>query len=334
MSALAPRFDELRSLLEGAERVIVAGHERADGDSVGAVSSLRRHLELENRPVTALLCEPLSPRYAFMEFHRRHEVWDAAKHADLLQSADVFIMCDLSSYSRLGPLAEPLARSSARKVCIDHHPCEEGGPADINLLDPGATATGRIVWDYIRHVGGRVDREIAEGVFVSICTDTGWFRYSNTDAAVLQLAVELASHGLDLPGIHREIYQSFDPALLRLIGHVTRSLHAECEGRFIWAVVRHDLVRDLRVPRVEIDPLLDVLRSAGSVRIVALFTEQADGSFLVSLRSNGNPDVNRIARGWGGGGHAHAAGASLAASRAEDSLRALVGELRRAVPGD
>jgi phosphoesterase RecJ-like protein len=334
MPPLTTRFDELKALIAGSTRVVVAGHARADGDSVGAVSALRRHLEIEGKEVTALLLEPLSPRYAFMEFHRHYEVFDPVRHAPLLAAADVFIMCDLSSVSRLGALGEAVEASRCRTVCVDHHPCEDEGPADVNLLDSTATASGRIVWDYIRHVGGRVDREIAEGVFVSLSTDTGWFRYANTDASVLALAAELAAHRLDIPGTYRTIYQSNSVPMLRLLGHVTRSMNEECGGAFVWAIIRDELVRDLGVQRLDGDPILDVLRSAERVKVVALFTEQPDRSMSVSLRSRGTPDVNRIARSFGGGGHAFAAGTTLEPEVAERDTRRLVAVIRHALRAD
>jgi len=334
MAQLSSRFDELKTLMAESSRVIVAGHPRADGDSVGAVSALRRHLEIEGKDVTALLMEPLSPRYAFMEFSRHYEVFDAARHGALLSSADVFIMCDIASFARLGALGQAARASRCRTVCVDHHPCEDDGPADINLLDSTATASGRIAWDYIRHVGGRVDREIAEGAFVSLSTDSGWFRYANTDASVLALAAELASHRLDLPGIYRTIYQSNSVPMLRLLGHVTRSLNEECEGAFVWAIIRDELVRDLGVGRLDGDPILDVLRSAENVNVVALFTEQPDRSVHVSLRSRGSPDVNRIARAFGGGGHAFAAGTVLEAESAERDVRRLVAAVRQSLRPD
>jgi phosphoesterase RecJ-like protein len=331
MSVLSARFDQLAALLEARKRVVITCHEKADGDAVGAVGALRRHLELTGHEVTALLLEPLSPRYAFMEFARRHEVFDPARHVELVKQAEVLIMCDLSVVSRLGPLAAHLPGSGATTVCIDHHPCDDDGPAELNLLDPRATASGRIVWDYVRHVGGRVDRELAECVFVSVCTDTGWFRYQNTDASVVALAAELAGYGLDLPAIHRAIYQSLDAPMLRLLGHVARSMNEECEGRFVWATIRDEFVRTLGVGRLDTDPILDVLRSSEKAQVVALFTELRDGRVSVSLRSRGAPDVNRVARTLGGGGHAFAAGATLDAERAERDTHALVATVRRAL---
>ncbi len=324
-------FDALRELLAGAERVVVSGHEQADGDAVGATAALRRHLELEGCTVTALLQEPLSPRYGFMEFVRHYEVYDPDRHDALIRAADVFVMCDLSSLGRLGRLQTAVEASEAATVCVDHHPCEDGGPASLNVLDPDARATGQVIWNYIDHVGGRVDREIAESVFVSLCTDTGWFRYPNTDAGVMKLAAQLADYRLDLPEIYRAIYQSNSAPMVRLLGHVARSMNEERDGRLVWAFIRRAFMQELGVARYDADPILDVLRSSGQVELVGLFTEREDGSVSVSLRSRGTPDVNLIARQYGGGGHVYAAGTVLAN---EDAVKDMVSTLRHAVGGD
>lgn len=334
MAANAARFDELRAVLDDARSIVISGHENADGDAVGAVGALRRHLEIEDKDVHAILLEPINSRYGFMEFGRHYEVYDAERHDPLIAGADVFIMCDLSSWSRLGPLADVGERNGLTTVCIDHHPHEGEGPADVNLLDSGATATGRIVWDYIRHVEGKIDREIAESVFVSICTDTGWFRYSNTSSTVLDLAAELSRFQLDVPEIYRSIYQSHSAGMLRLLGHATRFMREECRGAFVWSLIRREFMEELEVDRFDADPILDVLRMGDEVQAVALFTEMADGSFSVSLRSRGVPDMNAIARQFGGGGHVFAAGTTLPANTAEHDIKSLVTVIRRTLRPD
>jgi phosphoesterase RecJ-like protein len=331
MDALRPSFDDLRQLLDGADSVVISGHEKADGDAVGAVASLRRHLELEGKNVTALLSEPLNRRYGFMEFGRNVEVYEPELHDDLVREADVLIMCDLSTMSRLGPLRAAFESSKATIVCFDHHPCDNGGPADIFIHDHTATATGCLTYDYIKHVGGEIDREIAESVFVSISTDTGWFRYPNTSARVMDLVAELASFRLDLPGMFRAIYQSYPTSMVRLLGHVARTMNEECDGELIWAVVRKEIMEDLGVERYEVDPILDVLRSSDDVRIVALFTERDDGSMAVSLRSRGDLNMNIVASLFGGGGHVYAAGTILPAEAAESNRKSLLAHLRRLV---
>jgi phosphoesterase RecJ-like protein len=51
----------------------------------------------------------------------------------------------------------------------------------------------------------------------------------------------------------------------------------------------------------------------GKVKVAAVLKEGHDGTTRVSIRSNPGVDVANIARRFGGGGHAQAAGATIAA---------------------
>jgi phosphoesterase RecJ-like protein len=80
------------------------------------------------------------------------------------------------------------------------------------------------------------------------------------------------------------------------------------------------------------DLVIDPLRSIEGVEVVALLKERFDGKIKLSLRAKRDVDVQRIAAGFGGGGHRKAAGATLsmglaaAAAAVEEQVgRALAG---------
>jgi phosphoesterase RecJ-like protein len=72
-------------------------------------------------------------------------------------------------------------------------------------------------------------------------------------------------------------------------------------------------------------------RSVQGTRLALLFRPLASGSIKVSFRSVGDVDVATFARGFGGGGHAKASGASIAGTLDEvqrtvlDAARGLLG---------
>ena len=117
--------------------------------------------------------------------------------------------------------------------------------------------------------------------------------------------------------------------MVRLMGHVARTMNEECDGTLIWAHVRRDFIQDLDVERYEVDPILDLLRSGETARVVVLFTGLADGRMSVSLRSRGELDMNVVAREFGGGGHLHAAGTTLDAETCDEDRRRMVAMLRK-----
>ena len=61
-----------------------------------------------------------------------------------------------------------------------------------------------------------------------------------------------------------------------------------------------------------IDHIVDYARRLRGVEVAVLLRELGDGRTKVSLRSNGDVNVARIAREFGGGGHDKAAGALVA----------------------
>ena len=74
----------------------------------------------------------------------------------------------------------------------------------------------------------------------------------------------------------------------------------------------------------ETDQLIDRIRSTRAADVAAMFKQQQDGSWRVSLRSKG-PSVGELARARGGGGHELAAG--FTAPDRDEAARDLVAAL-------
>ncbi len=297
-------------VVERSAMFLLSGHVNIDGDSLGSMLGMYHFLRQRGKLVRALCFEPLAERYAFLGGSDIVEVFDPAVHTEFARGADVFMMFDFSGTGRMPGLWEIVRGGRALKVCVDHHPAESL-PGDLNLHVASAPATGKIVLDLIRALGGEVDRRIAEALLVAIATDTGWFRYNNTTAQVLRDAADLLALGLDAAAIYREIYQRNEVPLIRLMGRVAASLKEELGGRLLWATVPQSLVVELGVGPFETDELLDLMRTSNAAECVALFRELVDGSVRVNLRSRGRLDVSALARRIGGGGHLHAGGATL-----------------------
>jgi bifunctional oligoribonuclease and PAP phosphatase NrnA len=77
-------------------------------------------------------------------------------------------------------------------------------------------------------------------------------------------------------------------------------------------ITRKDL-KETGVGADETDLLIDAVRATRDADVAAIFKEQKDGNYRVSLRSKSGPNsppvsVGEIARAYGGGGHELAAG--------------------------
>ena len=85
-------------------------------------------------------------------------------------------------------------------------------------------------------------------------------------------------------------------------------------------------VRALHLPHPHLHDLIDAVRTAREADVAAVFKQQRDGRFKVSMRSRGGHDVSRIAADRGGGGHRLAAGYTAKGSL-EEGVRDLLGAL-------
>ncbi len=305
-------------LLRAGQRFLLVGHSRPDGDCLGAQAGLASVLRGQGKDVWILNPDPPDPEYELLAAGERFGVFGGGP----LPVHDVAVMLDFSELGRCGELARPLLAAPSRKLLIDHHAFGGTPWWDAALLDPGAAATGLLVFRLGLALGAELDATGALGIFTSIVTDTGWFRYPNTDAESLSVAAQLVARGVDPAAVHRSLAQRKSRRHPLTLGRVLSGVEYHAGGLLALAAIPYDQDAAL----TDGDAVLDVLRSVGTVEVALLLRELADGSCKLSARSKTRFDVDELARLHGGGGHRRAAGARLAGplARARDELVAQV----------
>ncbi|MFT5050950.1 MAG: phosphoesterase RecJ-like protein [Chlamydiales bacterium] len=291
-------------LLRGARRVLLTGHEAPDGDCIGAQTAMSRMLRSMGKEVWILNPDPVESKYSYLTEHCDFGVY---KGADL-PVHDLACLLDGGELERTGRLAAPLARAASKKIVVDHHVTTSAPWADGAFTDVKASATGLLVWRIAEALGVELDQIACEGVFTSIVTDTGWFKYSNTDAETLRVCSQLAERGVSPSELFAKIYQRRGPGYPVHVGRVLEGVVYHAEGRLAVVTVPMD---DVSSGQVEMHDILDVLGSVGNVEVVLLLRETGHGQCKLSARSKTAFDVSELARRFGGGGHARASGARL-----------------------
>ena len=141
------------------------------------------------------------------------------------------IVLDTSNRQRIGRLAPLLDRFPLPIAVVDHHVSHVHGFGQVNVIEPDASSTGEIVYDLIRESGATLTPAMAEALYVALMTDTGSFRYSNTDSHAHRMAAELLSHGLDPQRIHAQVHSHASAGRLRFFGEVLSRLELMDGGR-------------------------------------------------------------------------------------------------------
>lgn len=311
----------LRPVLTAARTAALCTHINPDGDGIGAEICLLVHLKSIGIEARILNTEPLPDRYRFLDPGGAVQVYDEARHGTFLRDADVVFMLDNSAVARLGPLEASIRAARGTTICIDHHNVIE--PFwKINIVDQEACATGELVFQIVKALGGRPDPAAAQAAYVSLVTDTGYFRFSKTSPRCHEAASEMLAAGVSPPRVYQEVFERNSPALLRLQGTALAGLRVEEGGALAWMALTHEQITACQAETEDTSEVINELLTILGVKLAVLFKELPEGRTKLSFRSKGDLDVNRLAARFGGGGHTNAAGAVL-----EHGLQRTIGEV-------
>ncbi len=318
---LALERERALALLSSGRRFVLSGHQRPDGDCLGAQAALASLLVGQGREVWIYNPDAPEKRYAYLS----EKVPQRAYTGGGLPVHDVTVLLDFSELSRTGELAPVLQAHASKKLVVDHH-IHHGTPWwDACYVDVAASATGLLVRRIARELGWPLDRAAAQGVFTSLVTDTGWFKYSNTDAETLAVASEMLGLGVEPSRIFDQLYQQRSRHHPAYLGQLLARAEYFAEGRLV--LVDQPLSARIDPDLVDSDELLDILRSVASVEVVLYLREIQSGACKLSARSKTAYDVNALARRFGGGGHKKASGATIPGQLADVRAQVLAAAL-------
>lgn len=298
----------LQDLIASRDSFLLTGHENPDGDCLGAETALYHLLKALGKQVAIVNPDPLGHPFDFLA---EKTPFSFATADSPLPKFDVAVLLDCCQLSRTGVLASRLRSSGATIAVIDHHVGSDRGDGTVCFVDPKAAATGALVRRLYKAFGVPLPLVAAEGVFLSLVMDTGWFRYSNTDVEVLSMAAELVGLGVDSSRIYDAIYRRMHPETAAMMAACLSRHELRLSGKLALVPIDKQLYERASHIDFDTDLVIDPLRSLLGVEVVAILKERFDGTVKVSMRAKGDVDVQRIASTFGGGGHKKAAGAAI-----------------------
>ena len=334
-AARAAAAREVAAALDRSRHVVLTTHVNSDGDGVGSEIALVHLLMALGKRVAIANPSPVPGRYAFLRdpVAAYDRTGDAVR---ALREADLFLVLDIADVGRLGHLGAPLAQRGIVTACIDHHLSPGSLPPGPRMVDAAAAATGELVYDLAVTAGWPIPPQVAEALYVAMLTDTGGFRFANTAPRVLRVAASLLEHGVHPERVYEQVYATAPAGRLRLTAEVLDTLVVEPDVGLSWLTVPAGAIERYQTTADDLEGLAEMARSVQGTRMALLFRPLANGNIKVSFRSVGDVDVSSFARGFGGGGHAKASGASLAGTL-DEVQRIVLGAarqlLREGAPG-
>jgi phosphoesterase RecJ-like protein len=234
-----------------------------------------------------------------------------ADGAEALRDIDLLIVLDISDVKRLGALADAVRTLTVPRLVIDHHIASDDKAGDVILTDTTACATGELVYDLACELEFDITPRIARSLYSAILTDTGGFRFSNTTPRSHAIAAELLANGVDPEEMYQRVYASAPAGRVRLLAEVLQTLGVDETKGLAWLSMQAGAADRFKVRQEDLDGIVEHARSIAGTRMAIFFRDLGHGKVKASFRSTGGVDVNAFARGFGGGGHARAAGALI-----------------------
>jgi bifunctional oligoribonuclease and PAP phosphatase NrnA len=297
--------------IAAARRVLAVSHDNPDADTVGATLAVCRIVESLGGVATPVCTDPVPDLYDFIpgiEAFRTDPDPDAGY--------DLLVVSDCGSFDRVGAVAtrHPVLFAELPRVIVDHHASNDSVGA-TDWIEPQSAATCEMATLLATRLGLALDSgngALATPLMAGLVMDTATFAHPNTTPRTLAVAAALVEAGAPLAEISRRLYRSKPEAQLRLFGRVLARLESRLDGRLIWTtLLDEDLAATGALPNHS-EGIIDLLAQSEPADVAIVFKEVA-GATRVSVRTRPDGvDATQLTGVFGGGGHARAAGASIA----------------------
>ena len=302
-------MDEIINQIKKAKHLLLASHCDPDGDAISSLLAMGLALDKLDKKVTLYNASPIPAVYRFLPAVRR-----IVRQTKKAAAYDAALILDCGNLSRVGDVCTRVNQIPVI-INIDHHVTNTGF-GNIQLIDPAACSTAEIVYRLIKALNAPINKAIATSIYTGILTDTGSFRFSNTNQAAFAISQEMVQHGVKPYNVAQHVFGTYSLGRIKLLNLALESIEISDNGKLSMMTLTNAMFKETGTQAEDVDGIINYARRIEDVKVAALIQEQKNGgansdnlqNFHVSLRSDGSVDVAAIAGTFGGGGHSNAAG--------------------------
>lgn len=318
-------LDEFCDGLKKADNFLLASHVNPEGDAIGSVIAMESLLRRLGKRTTIVCEDPFPERLSCLPHQER---WNILKNIQAKGGRfDALVVADCPTLGRIGKVNELLSPKTVI-FNIDHHISNDLF-GNFNYVKPKAAACGEVIYEIIKKFKMPITKEEAVALYVSLSTDTGSFKYSNTSVGSHQIAAELIQTGIDIARINEDLYATYSLNKLSLYSRLLGKVETTSGGKVAWvSMSRRDLL-DSKATYEDTEGFIDFLKYIREVKVAFFMSEmEKPNEVKVSFRSKEKYDVNQIATAFGGGGHKKASGCTINKNPAE-AVQAILKEIQK-----
>lgn len=299
------RMHDLTAFLKAHNDYILFGHINPDGDASGSCIALALALKQLGKRAFVYLPGGLPKMYRAFACTA-----DIVSDGNFPFEPKTAFSVDVSDIDRLGS-GQAYFDACACRAVLDHHATNPGF-GDACFVDGDAAACGELALELIEALGAELTQEMAEWLYIAICTDSGQFAYSSTRPQTMETAAACLRAGADPDAITRELYRTRSEGRVRLLGTVLSRMQMNADKTMCWSSLTEEMFHQAGALREDNEGAVNYLLEIRGVEFACLAEERGENQTKFSLRSKDAVDVAAdVARPLGGGGHACAAGVTL-----------------------
>ncbi len=292
--------NEIAAFLLEHDHYCILTHRRPDGDTVGSSAALCRALRSLGKTAHILQNEEVTARFQWLHQGLTKEQ---------AEEQDTIITVDVAAPRMLPKTFEHLLGRMVLR--IDHH-ASGISFTDRELVEPNTAACAEIIYDLLLAMGVEMDAETADAIYVGTSTDTGCFRFSNTNAHTFQTAAACARAGARIYELNQVLFETNTLEKMKMQAWIVDHMQVFGGGKLAVVAIPKAVELEIGVTEDDMDNISNFPRTVAGVCMAATLRETRDGDTKISVRAVLGYDATRITGQFGGGGHKGAAGANVA----------------------
>ena len=306
-------FEKVAEYLQEPDfnRVLVVCHRSPDGDACGSAHALAYALRKMGKQARVFCPDPFGAEFSYLTSAEEGLSFFEPTHFVSVDVAAPDMLCGASFTDKI-------------EIVIDHHRIN-GVQGKLRCIMPEMASCGEMVLEIIRLLPVSFDAYLADALYTAMATDTGCFRYSNTNAHTFSSVAFLYPFAAEKAfyRINKALFETKSKKRMQLEAYAAGEVRYFAQGKGSYLTVSLEKQRELQVGYDELDPLINVIRQIEGVRLSFVAKEREPGVFKVSVRAEEGFDASDFCHVFGGGGHISAAGCTLEGEESEILSRLL-----------
>lgn len=323
MEQLKIKSDKFNQVIKNSKNILIMSHVNPDGDTLGTMCALQLAIYKQHKKKSEMLVLSKIPKiYEFLPNINEAKTLDKI---DKSREYDLIIAVDVASLDRLLE-AQILFNKAKFTINIDHHETNNKY-GDLAVVDSKASSSGEVMYEILKALDWKINLDTATCLYTAILTDTGGFRFENTNANVFRIAAELTEIGINPKSLYKKCYESKSKNIILFQNYcINKAIFSEDDKIVYTTVYKKDLEK-FSAGDDATDGIAEALRSINSTEVSFVVKEVDSKTCKISMRSK-NTDIAKICSKFGGGGHKFAAGCTVKSSCSE-TVKKLLTEINR-----